>query len=75
MLENEYFCRNLSEPLIRSMKLDDILLTDEEWLLIGDILNVLCIFAEKTKVVQTEKMCLSDFYGHWLTIRIARILI
>lgn len=53
------------------MKLKDILLTDEEWLSIADIVHVLRIFAEKTKVLQTQKMCLSDFYGHWLTMRLA----
>lgn len=53
------------------MKLEKLLLTDEEWLSIADIVNVLRIFAEKTKIVQTQTMCLSDFYGHWLTMRIA----
>lgn len=71
MLEHEQFCRNLDEPLIRTMKLDNILLTDGEWLAIAEIVRVLRIFAEKTKVLQTQQMCLSDFYGHWLTMRIA----
>lgn len=71
MLEHEHFCRNLEESLIRTQKMKDILLTDEEWLSIGDILKVLRIFAEKTKVLQSQKMCLSDWYAHWLTMRLA----
>lgn len=61
LLEHEQFCRNLSEPLYQKMKLDSVLLTDEERLSIAEIVNVLRIFAEKTKVVQTQKMCLSEF--------------
>lgn len=71
LLEHEQFCRNLSESTIRAMKLKDILLTDDEWLSIADIVNVLHIFSVKTKVLQTQTMCLSDFYGHWLTIRLS----
>lgn len=67
LLELREFCESL--PKNEFPKIETLLLSEDEWNAVNEIKSTLIHFAIQTKILQTVRVSLSDFFGGWAKIK------